>query len=64
MNKNLDYIAFDEAGHAIAHILAGIPFKYVTIKEEKKRMNLDIYHLVRSCLMSLRMAVTGINFLS
>ncbi len=33
MNKNLDYIAFHEAGHAVAHILAGIPFKYVTIKE-------------------------------
>jgi hypothetical protein len=33
MKKNLEYIAFHEAGHAVAHILAGIPFKYVTIKE-------------------------------
>ena len=37
MNKKLDCIAFHEAGHAIAHILAGIPFEYVTIKEEKEK---------------------------
>jgi len=37
MNKKLDCIAFHEAGHAIAHILTGIPFKYVTIKEDKEK---------------------------
>ena len=35
MKDELDCIAFHEAGHAVAHILAGVPFKYVTIKEEK-----------------------------
>lgn len=35
MKDNLDCIAFHEAGHAVAHILAEIPFKYVTILEEK-----------------------------
>jgi hypothetical protein len=34
MSKNSDSIAFHEAGHAVAHILADIPFRYVTIKEE------------------------------
>jgi hypothetical protein len=37
MNSKLDYIAFHEAGHAVTHILAGIPFKYVTIKEDKEK---------------------------
>jgi hypothetical protein len=37
MGEKLDCIAFHEAGHAVAHILAGIPFKYVTIKEEKEK---------------------------
>ena len=37
MNKRLDCIAFHEAGHAVAHILAGIPFKYVTILEDKEK---------------------------
>ncbi len=26
--------AFHEAGHAVAHILTGIPFKYIPIKED------------------------------
>ena len=37
MNKGLDCIAFHEAGHCVAHILVGIPFEYVTIKEEKDK---------------------------
>jgi len=37
MSKRIDCIAFHEAGHAVAHILAGIPFKYVTIKEDKEK---------------------------
>lgn len=37
MNKKLDCIAFHEAGHAIAHILTGIPFKYVTIKPDTEK---------------------------
>lgn len=37
MNKKQHCIAFHEAGHAVAHILAGIPFKYVTVKEEKEK---------------------------
>jgi len=32
MNNKIDYIAFHEAGHAVAHYLAEIPFKYITIK--------------------------------
>lgn len=28
MNKKIEYIAFHEAGHAVAHVLAGIPFKF------------------------------------
>jgi len=34
MNDKIDCIALHEAGHVVAHILAGIPFKYVTILEE------------------------------
>lgn len=34
MKDKIEYITFHEAGHAVAHILAGIPFKYVTIKEK------------------------------
>ena len=37
MKSKLDSIAFHEAGHAVAHILAGIPFKHVTIKEDRKK---------------------------
>lgn len=37
MNKKLDCIAFHESGHAIAHILTGIPFKYVTIKVDEEK---------------------------
>jgi hypothetical protein len=37
MNRKLEYIAFHEAGHAVAHFLTGIPFKYVTIKEDKEK---------------------------
>lgn len=37
MSKNIEFIAFHEAGHAFAHILAGIPYKYVTMKEEKEK---------------------------
>jgi hypothetical protein len=37
MSQKLDYIAFHEDGHAVAHILACIPFKYVTIKEDTKK---------------------------
>jgi len=37
MNKKLDCIAFHEAGHAIAHILTGIPFIYVTTKEDEEK---------------------------
>jgi len=35
MTKKLDHIAFHEAGHAVAHILTGIPFKYVMSRPEK-----------------------------
>jgi hypothetical protein len=37
MSSRLDCIAFHEAGHAIAHILTGIPFKYVTIKPDEEK---------------------------
>jgi hypothetical protein len=37
MSKNIDSIALHEAGQAIANILVGIPFKYVTIKEETEK---------------------------
>ena len=37
MKSKLDSIAFHEAGHAVAYILAGIPFKHVTIKEDRKK---------------------------
>ena len=37
MSKNIDCIAFHEAGHAVAYILAGIPFKSVTIKEDSEK---------------------------
>jgi hypothetical protein len=37
MTRRIDCIAFHEAGHAIAHILTGIPFKYVTIKEDEEK---------------------------
>jgi hypothetical protein len=37
MKKNLDCIAFHEAGHAVAHVLAGIPFKFVSIKEDMEK---------------------------
>ena len=37
MKKRIDCIAFHEAGHAYAHILTGIPFKYVTIEEDKEK---------------------------
>jgi hypothetical protein len=37
MNKKLDCIAFHEAGHAVAHVLTGIPFKFVSIKEDKEK---------------------------
>jgi hypothetical protein len=40
MNKKQDCIAFHEAGHAVAHILVGIPFKFVSIKpDESKDVN-------------------------
>lgn len=35
MHKRIDNIAFHEAGHAVAHVLAGMKFKYVTIKERE-----------------------------
>lgn len=41
MNNNLDCIAFHEAGHPVAHVLAGIPFQYVTIKERNEKDELD-----------------------
>ncbi len=37
MNKKLDCIALHEAGHAVAHYLTDIPFKYVTIREDKEK---------------------------
>ena len=37
MNKILDCIAVHEAGHAVAHILTGILFKFVTIKQDKEK---------------------------
>jgi hypothetical protein len=37
MHKNIVYIAFHEAGHAIAYILTGTPFKYVTIKPDEEK---------------------------
>jgi hypothetical protein len=41
MSKKIDYVTFHEAGHAVAHLLTGIPFKYVTIKEDEKRTDID-----------------------
>jgi len=37
MSKRIYCIAFHEAGHAVAHILTDIPFKYVTIKEDEEK---------------------------
>lgn len=37
MSSKVDCIAFHEAGHAVAHILTGIPFKFVSIKEDKEK---------------------------
>jgi len=37
MKKKIDCIAFHEAGNAIAHILTGIPFKCVTIREDTEK---------------------------
>lgn len=42
MKDKIDCIAFHEAGHAVAHILAGIPFANVTIKEEKEKDELGL----------------------
>ena len=41
MNNKLNCIAFHEAEHAVAHILTGIPFKYVTIKEDEIKDEFD-----------------------
>jgi hypothetical protein len=38
MNKRVDCVAFHEAGHAVAHLLTGIPFKYVTIRPDKGKV--------------------------
>jgi hypothetical protein len=37
MSIKIDSIAFHEAGHAVVHVLTGIPFKFVSIKEEKEK---------------------------
>ena len=37
MSKNIDCIAFHEAGHAVASILTGTSFRYVTIKEDSEK---------------------------
>jgi hypothetical protein len=37
MSKKLDNIAIHEAGRAVTHILTGIPFKYVSIKEDEEK---------------------------
>lgn len=37
MSNKIGCVVFLEAGHAIAHILTEIPFKYVTIKEDKEK---------------------------
>ena len=37
MRKNIEYIAFHEAGHAVACILTGTTFRYVTIKEDSEK---------------------------
>lgn len=37
MSEKIDCIAFHEAGHAVAHVLAGIPFKFVTIKADEEK---------------------------
>ena len=37
MSKKIEYIAFHEAGHAVASILTGSKFKYVTIKEDSEK---------------------------
>jgi hypothetical protein len=37
VKEKLDSIAFHEAGHAVAHVLTGIPFIFVSIKEDKEK---------------------------
>jgi len=37
MDKKIDNIAIHEAGHALTHLLVGIPFEYVTIKSDEKK---------------------------
>jgi hypothetical protein len=37
MNNDIDYVAFHEEGHAVAHLLTETPFKYVTIKPDKEK---------------------------
>lgn len=37
MNKKIDRIAIHETVHAVAHILVGIPFEYVTIKSDENK---------------------------
>lgn len=41
MKDRLDYISFHKFGHTVAHILAGIPFQYVTIKERNEKDEFD-----------------------
>ena len=37
MSKNIDSIAFHEAGHVGTNIITGSKFKYVTIKEDSEK---------------------------
>jgi len=61
MGKNVDCIAFHEAGHAVAHNLAGIPFKYVTILEEKVLDELGQRSLGHIAYENQRPKMNGIN---
>jgi len=53
MKKGLDSITVHEAGHAVAHILTGIPFKYVTIKSDEKKDEQEVILLALEHVLTM-----------